>query len=69
MAKNLAEAFLLIRPGFYRVYFRDREIGELSLEELVLELHDEWSEFADECIALKSTVEPRITYPERRLFG
>jgi hypothetical protein len=23
----------------------------------VLELHGEWSEFADECIALKSTIE------------
>ena len=23
----------------------------------------------DECIGLKSTVEPRVTYPERRLFG
>jgi hypothetical protein len=23
----------------------------------------------DECIGLKSTVEPRVTYPESRLFG
>jgi hypothetical protein len=35
----------------------------------VLELHREWSEFADECIGLKSTVEPRVTYPERRPLG
>ena len=35
----------------------------------VLELHGEWSEFADECIGLKATVEPRGTCPESRLFG
>jgi hypothetical protein len=28
-----------------------------------------WSEFADECFGLKATVEPRVTWPERRLFG
>ena len=27
-------AFELITPGFYRVYFRDMEIGELNAEEL-----------------------------------
>jgi hypothetical protein len=34
----------------------------------VLELHGEWSEFADECIGLLSAFEPRATCPERRLF-
>jgi hypothetical protein len=33
------------------------ETGELNVEELRLELHGEWSEFADECVGLKSTVE------------
>jgi hypothetical protein len=27
-------AFALITPGFYRVFFRDMEIGELNVEEL-----------------------------------
>jgi hypothetical protein len=27
-------AFELITPGFYRVFFRDMEIGELNAEEL-----------------------------------
>ena len=54
-------AFELITPGFYRAFFRDMEIGELNLEELRLELHGEWSEFA--VIGLKSTVEPRVTCP------
>ena len=27
-------AFELITPGFYRVFFRDMEIGELNVEEL-----------------------------------
>jgi hypothetical protein len=35
----------------------------------VLELHGEWSEFADECIGLLQAFEPRATCPEGRLFG
>ena len=38
----------LITPGFYRVFFRDMEIGELNVEELRLELHSVSSEFATE---------------------
>ena len=41
-------AFELITPGFYRVLFRDIEIGELNVEELRLELHGVSSEFATE---------------------
>ncbi len=29
----------------------------------------EMVEAVDQCLGLKSTVEPRVTYPERRLFG
>ena len=35
------------------------EIGELNLDELRLELHGEWSEFADECVALNASTEER----------
>jgi hypothetical protein len=35
----------------------------------VSELHGEWSEFADECIALKATVELKVDCPQGRLFG
>ena len=52
-------AFELITPGFYRAFFRDMEIGELNLEELRLELHGEWSEFAAECVALNASTEER----------
>jgi hypothetical protein len=41
-------AFELITPWFYRVFFRDMEIGELNVKIFVLELHGEWSEFAAE---------------------
>ena len=34
-------AFELITPGFYRVFFHDKKIGELNVEELRFELHGE----------------------------
>jgi hypothetical protein len=34
--------FELITPGYYRVFFRDMEIGELNAEELRLDLHGGW---------------------------
>jgi hypothetical protein len=37
-------AFELITPGFYRVFFRDMEIGELNAEELRFRAPGEWSE-------------------------
>jgi hypothetical protein len=39
-------AFELITPGFYRVFFRDMEIGELNVEELRFRATQGWSEFA-----------------------
>ena len=32
----------------------------------VLELHGEWSEFADEWIDVLATMDPKVTCPERR---
>ena len=34
-------ALELTTPGFYRVYFRELEVGELNAEELRLKLHEE----------------------------
>jgi hypothetical protein len=51
-------AFELITPGFYRVFFRDMEIGEMP-NSFASELREEWSEPADVCIDLLTTFENR----------
>jgi hypothetical protein len=50
-------AFELITPGVYRVFFETWRPENSMWKIFGLELHGEWSEFADECIGLLATVE------------
>jgi len=42
--------FELITPGSYRVFFETWRSENSMRKSFALELHGEWSEFADECI-------------------
>jgi hypothetical protein len=53
-------AFELVVPGFYRVFFRDMEIGNLTWRSFASEQREEWSEQVDECIGLLSPIENQV---------